>query len=161
MVMPTNLIAPTARERSAFISMVFDGTVGTSNIDMFTIYDGSIYIVDFYGYVADTIAATGAVNIFNAFTRTEGAANGPLNGTLVITADAIGTVYTMTGTVANALQASAAAVIPLPSFTATNWILPPGVIDLDMTNAAGDVAGTIEWTIVYIPLNPSVMVEPM
>lgn len=161
MVMPTNELAPTGRLRTVQQTMDFAGTGVTGNIDMFTIAGGAIYLEMFTGYVSQAITATGAVNIFLEFLP-ENLVAGliALNTVLVITTDPVSTIYTMTGTVANPLAEEDNGLCLLPSFIANNWILGPGVINLDLVDvgAVGDVDGIIKWTIVYQPLNPLVTV---
>lgn len=159
MVMPINELASPGRLRTVQQTMDFAGTTGTSNIDMFTIANGAIYCEMFIGRVTQAITATGAVSIFHEFTP-ENLAAGliALNTVLVITADPIDTIYTMTGNVANVLAEEDNGLCLTPSFATNHWILGPGVINLDLTNVAGDVDGIIEWSIVYRPMNTLVTV---
>ena len=160
MVIPTNEIVPSGRLRRVEQIMDFVGTTGTGNRNMFTIAGGSIYCEMFVGHVRQAITATGAVSIFHEFTPTGIGALIALNTVLVITADPLNTIYTCTGVLAGALATAENGLCLTPSFATNNWILGPGVINLDILDggAMGDIDGIIVWSIVYRPLNRLVTV---
>ena len=153
----SNLMPPPGRLRTVVQTMDFAGTTGTGNIPMFTIANGAIYCEMFTGRVTQALTATGAVSIFHEFTAVT-AGLIALNTVLVVTADPLDTIYTVTGTVANALAEEDNGLCLTPSFATNHWILGPGVINLDLTNAAGDVDGIIEWVLVYRPMSTLVTV---
>lgn len=64
-----------------------------------------------------------------------------------ITADAVGTLYTITGTLANAMIATTSGAVPVQ---AAGIIVTAGTIDLD---CAASNTGETKWTIHYIPLD--------
>lgn len=67
-------------------------------------------------------------------------------------AAAVGSLFTITGTLANAMIKTASGAVPSQ---ATPVIVTAGTIDL---NAAGSTTGSIKWTVVYEPIDPGSMV---
>jgi hypothetical protein len=70
-----------------------------------------------------------------------------LCGTLDINADAIGTLYTITGTQANAMVADILTGPDAQAQFSNPIIMAPGTIDLDCVGT--DTTARIEWHIVY------------
>lgn len=70
---------------------------------------------------------------------------------LDITADAVGTVYGITGTFGDAMVGAGSAAV----FPARMLVLEPGTIDL---SCAASNTGAVKWDLWYIPLEPSATV---
>jgi len=70
-----------------------------------------------------------------------------LCATVEITADAVGTLYNITGTLANAMVATTSGAVPVQ---AAGVVVADGTIDLD---CAASNTGAIKWTLHFIPLD--------
>ena len=68
---------------------------------------------------------------------------------LTVTSDTLGTIYTITGTLGDALIATPSGAVPEQ---ATGVIVAAGSIDLDAT--ATDTTGATKWTVQYVSLDP-------
>lgn len=109
---------------------------------LFTIAGGPIELKLIYGVVG-TVIQTQANN-----TKLQAKATGQsavdLCAVLDITAKAAGSIFSITGTAANAMVNGFAV-----ARMTTPWILLPGTIDL---NCAASNTGTIRWVAYYVPL---------
>ena len=107
----------------------------------FTIASGNVELISIVGEVTVVIETAGNATKLT-FNPTGTGASTDLCTTLDITADAVGTFYSITGTVADPLQSNLwyapSQVQPL--------ILGPGTIDLD---CAGSTSGETEWHMLY------------
>ena len=116
----------------------------TTTADMFSV-SGLVEILGIYGEVT-TVIQTQANATKLVFDPDSGAANSDICGTLDISADAVGTMYGVTGTPANAMVSYTSGIGVAP---AANPVLEAG--DIAMTCAATNT-GSVKWTIVYRPL---------
>ena len=119
--------------------------------DLFAVAGGPIRIIEIIGVVTDTVE-TQANSIKLLVDPTAPATDTDICAALEINADAIGTVYTITGTYANAMVATTLGVV---AGLATEIIVPIGMIEL---NGTASNTGTIVWYIRYMPLGPGVTV---
>ncbi len=107
----------------------------------FTIASGNVELIGIVGEVT-TVIETAANNAKLTFNPTGTGASTDLCTTLNITADAVGTFYSITGTVADPLQSNLwfapSQVQPL--------VLGPGTIDLDCD---ASTSGETEWHMLY------------
>jgi len=137
---------PEARERSISKS---PGNVAT--VDLFKVVGGLIKIIDIVGIVT-TVIETQANSIKLLIDPDNPATDTDICAALNVTADAVGTVYTITGTYANAMVATTNGVVA-PQVTAV--LCPPGTIEL---NATDTNTGVIKWSMYYVAIDPNARV---
>lgn len=120
----------------------------TTDTSLFTITGGQVLITSLVGEVT-TVIQTQANNTKVKFNPTATGADQDLCAVLDISADAVGTLYTISGTVADALRDDL--LIGLNSvFGAGGLILSEGEIELD---CAASNTGQVKWYLTYIPLD--------
>ncbi len=133
-------------------------TVATGEDVLFTVAGGPIKIIEIVGIVTGTIQAQSTLINYNvAVTAPAGDVVFGTDGTaLEINADAVGTLYTWNGVIANDLLATTSGVaLGMASGTTTGLVVPPGDIELSSTAAS---TGTIEFSMRYQPLDEGVTV---
>jgi hypothetical protein len=122
----------------------------TTNYDLFTVAGGNVLLLGILGEVT-TVIETQANNTNLEFSPTAATlADSDLCAVLDITADVVGTLYTIDGTAANAMVDSGtdgwvAYTLASPLF------LVPGAIEL---HCAASNDGQVKWTCWYVPLDP-------
>ena len=117
--------------------------VGT---DYFTISGGRVLVTLILGEVT-TLIQTLANATKLVYNPTDAGADQDLCATLDITADAVGTIYHISGTVADALRDNLN--FGRGTLFAAPLILKPGTLAL---NCAGSATGATKWSLWYIPL---------
>ena len=117
--------------------------------NLFTIAGGRILLTAIVGEVTTVIQTQANVTKL-VFDPTVTGSNVDLCATLDITADAVGTLYTITGTAATAMQSGLAA----PSMSIP-WVLQAGAIGL---SCGATNTGSVKWKIWYTPLDAGVVV---
>lgn len=115
---------------------------------LFTVTGGKVLITSLVGEVT-TVIQTQADNTKLTFDPTDAGATQDLCAVLDITADAVGTMYSITGTPATALQDSLN-FLPSSKVPAQPIVLKPGSILLD---CAASNTGSVKWDLTYIPLD--------
>lgn len=120
----------------------------TATSTLFTISGGKVLITSLVGEVT-TVIQTQADNTKLTFDPTDAGATQDLCAVLDITADAVGTMYSLTGTVATAMQ-DALNFLPSNKVLAQPLVLKPGAILLD---CAASNTGSVKWDLCYIPLD--------
>ena len=115
---------------------------------LFTVATGRVIVTSIIGEVT-TVIQTQADNTKLTFDPTAAGATQDLCAALDITADAVGTMYSITGTPATALQ-DALNFVPSSKMLAQPIILKPGSILLD---CAASNTGSVKWTLTYWPLD--------
>jgi len=120
----------------------------TSTSTLFTISGGKVLITSLVGEVT-TVIQTQADATKLTFDPTDTGATQDLSATLDITADAVGTLYSLTGTPATAMQ-DALNFLPSNKVLAQPLVLKPGSILLD---CAASNTGSVKWDLCYIPLD--------
>jgi hypothetical protein len=120
----------------------------TSTSTLFTISGGKILVTSLVGEVT-TVIQTQADATKLTFDPTDAGATQDLSATLDITADAVGTLYSLTGTPATAMQ-DALNFLPSNKVLAQPLVLKPGSILLD---CAASNTGSVKWDLCYIPLD--------
>ena len=110
-----------------------------------TITGGRVILANIIGEVT-TVIQTQADNTKLVFNPTEAGASTDICAVLNITAKAVGTLFSITGTVATALQSG----LWLTTTMATPLILSEGTIDLD---CAASNTGSVQWDVYYHPLD--------
>lgn len=115
---------------------------------LFTIATGRVAITSIVGEVT-TIIQTQANATKLTFDPTDAGATQNLCATTDITADAVGTVYSITGTPAGVLS-DALNFMPPNLGLANPLILKPGSVLLD---CAASNTGSVKWTLFYVPVD--------
>lgn len=115
---------------------------------LFTVTGGKVLITSLVGEVT-TVIQTQADNTKLTFDPTDAGATQDLCAVLDITADAVGTLYSITGTPATAMQ-DALNFLPSSKVPAQPIVLKPGSILLD---CAASNTGSVKWELTYIPLD--------
>lgn len=123
----------------------------TATENLFTVAGGRVLLKQIIGEVTTAIGNV-ANNTNLSFNPTDAAA-GNMCAVVDIDNDALGTVYTITGTVATAMQKSTNVLVG----QAAPHILKPGTIDLIC--AANSVTGAIKWTVIYVPIDDGAYIE--
>lgn len=118
----------------------------TTTSALFTIGTGRVAITSIVGEVT-TVIQTQANNTKLTFDPTAAGATQDLCAVLDITADAVGTMYSITGTPATALQDSLN-FVSSNKMLAQPLILKPGSILLD---CAATNTGSVKWTVTWVP----------
>jgi hypothetical protein len=119
----------------------------TTTSTLFTISGGKVLITGIVGEVT-TVIQTQADNTKLTFDPTDAGATQDLCAVLDITADAVGTMYSITGTPATAMQ-DALNFLPSSKVLAQPLVLKPGSILLD---CAASNTGSVKWELTYVPL---------
>lgn len=117
----------------------------TADLSIFTI-TGRVKILQVIGIVT-TVVQTQANNTLLKINPTVGA-DVDLCAALDISADAVGSSFTITGTLANALINTVSGVVPSQ---ASPVIVEAGVIELE---CAASNTGSVKWMIQYKPIDP-------
>lgn len=117
----------------------------------FTVSGGKVLISDIVGEVT-TIIQAGANNMKLIANPTVGA-DVDLCAVVDIAEDAVGTMYTITGTLADAMIATTSGAM---ASQAVPIIVAPGTIDL---SCSASKTGAIKWTLYYIPLETGAKVS--
>lgn len=115
---------------------------------LFTVTGGKVLITSLVGEVT-TVIQTQADATKLTFDPVDAGATQDLCATTDITADAVGTLYSITGTPATALQ-DALNFLPSNKVPAQPIVLKPGSILLD---CAASNTGSVKWDLTYIPLD--------
>lgn len=121
----------------------------TTATPIFTV-TGKVKILNIIGEVT-TVIQTQACNTKLIANPTVGT-DTDLCAVLNISANAVGSLFTITGTLANAMINTPNAVIPTQ---ASPVIVPAGTIDLS-TSATN--TGAVKWTVLYEPIDPGAMI---
>ena len=129
-------------------------TAAPTSAAIFTIAGGRVK-AEFIGEVT-TVIQTQDDNVKLVSTPTVGVAV-DLCAVNNITADAVGTMYTITGNFADALQATTSGAIPVASLQSRGIILAAGTVDL---NCSAVNTGSIKWTCIYEPIDAGAYVVP-
>lgn len=115
---------------------------------LFTISTGRVLVTSIIGEVT-TVIQTQANATKLTFDPTDAGATQDLCATTDITADAVGTMYSITGTVATVLQ-DALNFLPSNKVLALPLVLKPGSVLLD---CAASNTGSVKWTLTYWPID--------
>lgn len=118
---------------------------------LFTIAGGRIRVVGIYGEVT-TVIQTQANNTKLIANPTVGA-DVDLCAVNDITGDAVGTIYSITGTLANAMVATTSGAV---TNQANDVLVAAGTIDL---SCAASSTGATKWVLQYIPIDLGVTVS--
>lgn len=111
---------------------------------LFTV-TGKVKILNIIGEVTTILGAT--ANALKLVANPTVGADVDMCATVEGNAAAVGSLFTITGTVANAMIKTVSACVPTQ---ASPQIITAGTIDL---NAAGSTTGSIKWTVVWEPVD--------
>ena len=118
----------------------------TADGALFRITGGKIRVLGIYGEVT-TVIQTQANATKLKHNPSGTGSDVDLCATLDITADAVGTVYSITGTLATAMKSTTLwLVVPADDIAKPGLILGPGDIELD---CAASNTGKVKWTLNY------------
>jgi len=128
--------------------------------EIFTVSNGSVLMTMLVGK-RTIVQAGGASNLDLQSNPTAVGAVSALCAPTVITADAIGTLYTITGVPADGCYAAVGGVPGgmaggLAAQGFHGWIIPSGAIEWRESAAAG--TGAVQWTMFYVPIDPGAVV---
>lgn len=149
-------MADTPRNRQKFTELVLGFRVDrataalpqTTDGALFTISGGRILLTSIVGEVT-TVIQTQANNTKLKFNPDATGADQDLCAVLDISADPVGELYTIDGTVGNAMRSDL--LIGLNSlYGAGGLILSEGAIELD---CAASNTGSVAWTLTYLPID--------
>ncbi len=117
---------------------------------LFNITGGKVRILGIYGEVT-TVIQTQANATKLQFVSTTPGATTDLCGTLDITAKAVGSVFSITGTLATAMKVTTNnMVVPADDLAAPGLVLGAGAIKL---NCAASNTGATKWTVLWVPID--------
>lgn len=123
----------------------------TADGALFRITGGKIRLKGIYGEVTTAIGAVANATKLKHNPSGTGS-DVDLCGTLDITGDAVGQVYSITGTLATALKSTTLwLVAPADDIPAQGLVLGPGDIELDCAGSSG--TGSIKWTAIWEPVD--------
>ena len=115
--------------------------------DLFSIDTGRVLLVGFMGHVTTAIGG-GSQDFVVNFDPDDGGTNVALASLVAVDADVTGTYYDLNTTFGGALVAT---LDYAPNFIlASPFVLGLGDIALDVT---GTEAGSVEWDLVYVPID--------
>lgn len=115
----------------------------TAAADLFLVAGGNVLLKSIIGVVTANIGAVANdTQLLHEATA--------LCANLDVTGDAAGSRYSITGTFANPMI-NTAELVPLAR-QATEVVLPPGNISIDCDGSDGG-GGSVQWTVVYVPLD--------
>jgi hypothetical protein len=127
----------------------------TGQYDLFTVAGGMVKVLGILGEVTTVIEnQTNNTNLeFNPAAAT--LADSDLCATLDISADVVGTLYTITGTAANAMVDSGTTGFLIHTL-AQPLYMSEGAIEL---HCSASNTGSVKWSIWYVPLEEGAYVE--
>jgi hypothetical protein len=125
----------------------------TTATAIFTITGGKVAVTAIYGEVT-TVIQTQANATKLQFDPTDAGATQDLCATTDITADAVGTMYSITGTPAGVLS-DALNFMPPNLALARPVILKPGAV---LLSCAATNTGSVKWDLWYVPLDTGAVI---
>jgi len=129
-----------------FVSRATATLPQTGAESLFTITGGGVHVVSLIGEVT-TVIETQINATKLVFNPTATGASTDLCATLDITADAVGTFYSLTGTAATAMTAGLQCLVSSLQL-ASPLYLEPGAIELD---CGASNTGSVAWKLLYYP----------
>lgn len=124
----------------------------TAAVSIFRIAGGKVRIKSIVGEVT-TVIQTQGNNTKLKFTSTSPGSTTDLCAVLDITAKAVGSLFSITGTLATAMKATTNnMVVPADDIPAQGLVLGPGDIKLD---CAASNTGAVKWTVEWEPVDGS------
>lgn len=137
---------PWTRRTPQICERATDTLPQTTDEALFRITGGKIRVLGIYGEVT-TVIQTQANATKLKHNPSGTGSDVDLCATLDITADAVGTVYTIVGVLATAMKSTTLwLAVPADSIPYPGLVLGPGDIELD---CAASNSGSVKWTLVY------------
>lgn len=125
----------------------------TADLSLFTIAGGRVILTMLIGEVT-TVIQTQANATLLKLNPTATGADQDLCASLDITADAVGALYTLSGTVGDALRDDL--LIGNGGLMASPLILSEGIIELE---CAASNTGSVQWSLCYVPFDVGAYIE--
>ena len=138
-------LGTTRADGTSVVARATGALAQTADLSLFTV-TGKVEILQIIGEVT-TVVQTQANNTLLKINPTVGA-DVDLCAALDISADAVGSLYTITGTFANALINTVSGAVPSQ---ASGVVVTAGVIELE---CAASNTGSVKWTVVYKAVDP-------
>lgn len=143
------MAAPFTRRVPQIVERATAALPQTADVALFRVTGGKVRILSIVGEVT-TVIQTQANATKLKFNPAGTGSDIDLCGTLDITADAVGTHYTITGTLATAMKGTTNLWLTVPA----DDIAPPGIVvgpgDIELDCAASNT-GSVKWTLKYVP----------
>ena len=137
---------------AAEVDNTFDPIPQGTRVECFNVTGGRVLVFSIVGEVTVVLGSSGGVNDFNySFTADAGVSEGitwELCDAADVDQDAVGTLYTMTGTPTDPLVVSTKGFIPIQ---ANGFVLTTGTIDMVTTGSS--TTGAIKTTVLYKALD--------
>lgn len=145
-ILRPNQFNPVSRELTTGIRVdrATDTLPQTTDEALFTITGGRVLVVGLVGEVT-TVIQTQANNTKIKFNPDATGADQDLCAVLDITADPVGELYTISGTVGDAMRSDLLIGNP---YMANPLLLSEGAIELD---CAASNTGSVSWSVIYVP----------
>jgi hypothetical protein len=122
----------------------------TADGALFRITGGKIRVLGIYGEVT-TVIQNQANNTKIKHNPSNSGSDVDLCAVLNIANDAVGQIYSITGTLATAMKSTTEnLVVPADDIAAPGLVLGPGDIELD---CAASNTGSVKWTLIWIPVD--------
>jgi len=126
----------------------------TTDEAIFTITGGRVMVTSIIGEVT-TVIETQANNTKLKFNPTAAGADTDLCAVLSITADAVGTLYSITGDHSDAMK-DGLLTLETDALLERGIILSPGDIELD---CAASNTGSVKWSLRFVPIDTGASIE--
>lgn len=144
------MATPWTRRIKQITERATDTLPQTADEALFSITGGKVRILSIVGEVT-TVIQTQANATKLKFNPDGTGSDVDLCATLDITGDAVGTLYSITGTVATAMKSTTLwAVLPADDIAAPGLVLAAGDIELD---CAASNTGSVKWTVQWEPVD--------
>lgn len=138
------------KQGSSYVTNRATGTMPQGAASALFTVTGKVKILNIIGEVTTVLGST--ANALKLVANPTVGADVDMCATVEGNAAAVGSLFTITGTVANAMIKTVSACVPTQ---ASAQIITAGTIDL---NAAGSTTGSIKWTVIYEPIDQGAMV---
>lgn len=144
------MAAPWSRRVPQIVERATAALPQTADAALFRVAGGKVRILSIIGEVTTAIGAVANATKIK-FNPAGTGSDIDLCGTLDITGDAVGTHYSITGTLATALKGTANLwlTVPADDIAYPGIVVGPGDIELDC--AGSSVTGSVKWTVKYVP----------
>lgn len=121
---------------------------GAGQDPIFTVSGGQILLTGLIGEVTTVIGGT-TPSLGITFNPTATGASTNICADTAITDDPVGTLWSITGTVADSIQTG---LLLVNGLLQDPLVLSEGDIEIDTT--AADTTGAAQWTLLYVPIDP-------
>ena len=122
----------------------------TTTADIFSVDGGKVLVTSIYGEVTTAVGAVANATKLT-FDPDDGGSDIDLCATLDVTGDVTGTVYSIVGVLATALQENLDLVVPAKNLPAEGLVLTAGDVKVNCAGSSG--TGAVQWTLTYVPID--------